>query len=103
MASITLAILYAYVIYKVLRGSKFTLIIKLTAALLVGAISTLLYTFYEVTYNESQNNETLAIYPFYVFFFVSESTFNGAHWTFAYKYFEASVQIKYIKNEQKLP
>jgi hypothetical protein len=71
--------------------------------LLVGAISTLFYTFYEVIYNESQNNETLAIYPFYVFFFVSESTFNGAHWTFAYKYFEASVQIKYIKNEQKLP
>jgi hypothetical protein len=51
MASITLAILYSYVMYKVMRGSKFTLIIKLTAALLIGAISTLLYTFYEVMYN----------------------------------------------------
>ena len=86
-----------------MRGSKFTLIIKLTVALLVGAISTLLYTLYAMVYNENQTDPTLQIYPFYVLFFFSESTFNGAHWTFAYKYFEASVQIKYIKNEQKLP
>ena len=33
--------------------SQFTLIIKLTVALLVGAISTLLYTLYAMVYNEN--------------------------------------------------
>jgi hypothetical protein len=53
MAGIILASLYSYVLYKVMRGSKFTLIIKLTVALLVGAISTLLYTLYAMVYNEN--------------------------------------------------
>lgn len=95
-----LILLYLLVFVRVFFGSKYTFVIWLSFVLFISAVSNLLFTVFTQLTHRHPNFPIFLVYTAY---FLGSSTFNCAHWVFAYKYFEISVQVRHLFNQSKIP
>ena len=95
-----LILLYLLVLVHVVCGSKYRFVIWISFALFISAVSNFLFTLFTQLTHHHPNFPIFLVYTAY---FLGSSTFNSAHWVFAYKYFETSIQVRHLFNQSKIP
>lgn len=102
--SFALAMMYLTVLFKVHRGSKFKFVTIISALMLVSNLTAIfvVYTNYVILGQYAPDKTS---YPKSVFVwivlqaissFLRDSSFNVAHWEFAFKYFKISIEVPYL-------
>ena len=102
--SFVLAMMYLTILFKVHNGSKFKFVTIISALMLVSNLTGIfvVYTNYVIL---GQYEPDKTSYPKSVFVwvvlqaisaFLRDSSFNVAHWEFAFKYFKISIEVPHL-------
>jgi hypothetical protein len=104
--SFVLAFMYFAVLIKVHRGSKFRFVYVISSLMLVSNLTGILVegTNYEILgeYAPDKTSYSAGVFVWIImqaiFSFLRDSTFNVAHWEFAFKYFKISIEVPQLLN-----
>lgn len=96
--SAVLAVMYLAVLIQVRKGSKFLFVIVISALMLVSNVTAIVVVYENSkiigAYDKNKTSYQTSIFVWIVFqgvtAIIRDSSFNVAHWEFAFKYFKIS-------------